>query len=109
MLELRPYTYNEFNSKELNYEFVILYSNESNLPYDILFDSIGSLRTNIDNPFVFVRVNNILIPILLNNKSLIKDFIHSDQILNFIVNNYNILMSHYNHEISDKELLNLIF
>ena len=94
------------------YEMANVSKEDTNLQYDIWIDSIGSLRNVSHNiPRIKVKVDGktISISISTNPKILAgKDFAHSSEIFKWIIKYHDVLMKHWNKEITDKQALNLL-
>lgn len=105
-------------SEDALYEMAVLRKEESNLPYDIWLDPSGSDRINKHKlPRIKVRVGDDLIPFLLDKdnpdipssvkkvpgKNYFRGFKY---IKEYIKEYYDVLISHWEGSLSDREALN---
>lgn len=94
------------------FEMANLQKDESGLPYDIWIDSSGKDRITKHNiPRIKVRVENEMIPIVLFSKDNVKarkEFKHSWKVIEWAKANYDIILRHWNKEISDRTALTLL-
>lgn len=99
----------EIINENLFYEIANFSKRDSELPYDILVDSSGCQRSSKHNsPRVKINADGDLIPMsisknpeILVNKKIPKFGIIKD----YISNNYDLFIKHWNQEITDKQLL----
>jgi hypothetical protein len=101
------------NQKEEDcfFEMANIKSRETGLPYDIWIDSMGSRRNIPHNtPRIKVDVNGERIPVLISKEDIKcqKDFLDKAKIVNWIKDNYETLIRHWNGEISDFEAITLL-
>lgn len=86
--------------------------NDTELHYDIWIDSMGRDRlVRHDTPRIKVKVDRRTVSISISKEPKIlagKDFPHSTEVFRWISKYYEILMKHWNKEITDKEALNLL-
>ena len=92
---------------------------ESNLPYDICFDSIGYIEKSNLSPRLFIDIKGNLVPILINKNSpylaegfesfLNKETKTLNPIYKFIKNNFVIINKHWYHQIDDINILKANF
>lgn len=94
------------------FEMTNLRRQESGLPYDIWLDSSGHLRKTRHSHFrIKVSVDNMLIPVVIKSMEEIKPlkpFKGSAKIISWIRDNYEILFSHWNGELSDIQALSML-
>ena len=87
--------------------------NDTGLPYDIWLDSAGKNRKNKrSEPRFKVSIDNDLIPISISKdpKVLIEKEIKKWSLIKkFVVDNYEDLMKHWNGELTDREILNILY
>ena len=88
---------------------------DTGLPYDIWLDSKGKERNIPHNyPRIKVDVDGNLIPVIISDNPIIpesvgiKNFKKFNEIKKFIIKNKDILLKHWNKELSDREILNLL-
>lgn len=88
---------------------------DTGLPYDIWLDSKGKERNVPHNyPRIKVDVNGNLIPVIISDNPIIpksvgiETFRKFNEIKEFIIKNKEILLKHWNKELSDRETLNLL-
>lgn len=91
---------------------------DTGLPYDIWLDSKGVERNVSHNsPRIKVEVDGRLIPVLISDNPQIPDdvlakgvkpFRKFNEIRKFIITHKDILLKHWNKELSDLEILTLI-
>lgn len=94
------------------FEMANVSKKDTGLPYNIWIDSAGASRNTKHNiPRIKVDTGNDLIPVsisrspeILVNKKIPKFL----EIQNYIIKYYDVLMSHWNKEITDKQALNLL-
>jgi hypothetical protein len=94
------------------FEIVNLNKQESGLPYDVWLDSIGSRRNEQhNNPRINVDVNGDRIPVSIsdNDVRIKKPFRDSNVIKNWVVDNYDTLIKHWNGELTDRQALTLLY
>ena len=95
------------------FEMANLTKADSGLDYDIWIDSVGNLRKGSHNePRLKVDVDNDRIPVLIDEKEpkilvnkKIKGF---NKIKKWIIQNYDILIKHWNKELTDRQALNAL-
>ncbi len=93
------------------FEMANLVTKESGLPYDIWLDSAGSKRKVPHNSArLKVDVDGELIPVLFSETEVTptKNFRHKKEIIDWIIQNRSILLKHWNKELTDREVLNLL-
>ena len=94
------------------YEMANLLKNESGLPYDIWLDSAGKDRKVPHNiPRIKIKIGEEMIPVILYSMDDIrakKEFRRSGEVIQWVKNNYDIIMRHWNKEISDRQALNML-
>lgn len=99
----------EIINEDLFYEMANFSKIDSGLPYDIWVDSAGSRRNSKHNsPRVKIDVDGSLIPVSIskNPKILINREIPKFKIIkDYLSNNYDLFIKHWNNEITDKQLL----
>ena len=85
---------------------------DTGLPYDIWIDSVGSSRRVAHHlPRIKVKVDGKMIPISISDNPKIlagRDFPQSSIIKNYILKYREVLERHWNHELTDREALNLL-
>lgn len=93
-------------------EMASVSKSDTKLHYDIWIDSAGKDRkVSHNNPRVKVKVDGRTISISISTHPKIlagKDFAHSSEVFKWIIKYYDILMKHWNKELTDKEALNLL-
>lgn len=101
----------ENHRSDLN-EMANVSKSDTKLHYDIWIDSEGKDRTLKHNtPRVKVKVDGKTVSISISENPKIlagKDFRHSAEVLKWISKYHDILMQHWNKEITDREALNLL-
>ncbi len=94
------------------FEMANVAKTDTNLPYNIWIDSVGKDRNIPHNiPRIKINVDGDMIPVSIdtNPKILINKNINNfSEIKNWIIKYYDILMQHWNKELTDKETLNLL-
>lgn len=94
------------------FEMARLQKDESGLPYDVWIDSSGKDGTARQNiPRIKVRVESEMIPIVLfsrDNVTAKKEFKHSEKVIEWAKAKYDIILQHWNREISDRTALTLL-
>ena len=93
------------------FEMANLNKQESGLPYDVWLDSSGSRRNVQHNkPRIKVDVNGDRIPVSISDNDvwIKKPFRDSNVIKNWVVDNYDTLIKHWNGELTDRQALNLL-
>lgn len=103
--------------QEAFFEMAKLSKNDSKLKYDIWLDSAGSNRKVPHNkPRVKLLVDGIMIPISISKNpeflidvSKYKKIKDIDTIFNFISKFEDVLLMHWNEEITDRQVLNIIY
>jgi hypothetical protein len=81
------------------------------LPYDVLLDSIGADRRFTGKPHIWVTIDEMVIPVLINEEPVVLSgyvFQHSDDVLAWVKKNHEVLIMHWFKEISDREVLELL-
>lgn len=107
----------ELNEKLL-YEMVNVKSFDTGLPYDLWIDSMGADRkTSHSNPRLKVNVDGQFIPMEISDNPDIPDSVKKKGITDFknktLIQKYikaykEVLLAHYNKQISDKQALSLL-
>ena len=104
--------YRNRKKKRINGFFVVCATkSETGLPYDILFDSLGSEKKFPGQPRIGVIIDKIVVPVLISDKPVVLSgyaFPGSEKILKWVAVHKTNLLCHWNKELSDLELLNLI-
>ena len=93
------------------FEMANLETQDAGLPFDIWLDSAGCKRNVPHNtPRIKVNVDGNLIPILFSETDITptKEFRHKNEIIDWINQNREILLKHWNKELTDREVLNLL-
>ena len=104
--------------EDLMFEMANAVKEDTGLPYDIWLDSEGKNRkVSHNSPRIKVSVDGKLIPVLISDnpdlpedvlKKGTKRFRRFNEIRKFIIDNKEILLKHWNKELSDREILNLL-
>ena len=85
---------------------------DTGLPYSIWIDSAGKDRkTSHNDPRIKVRVNGEFIPVSISKNPEIlveRKFDHSAEVLKWVRKYYDVLIKHWNKELTDKQALNLL-
>ena len=85
---------------------------DTGLHYDIWIDSVGSDRKGQHHiPRVKVKVGESMIPISISEDPRIlagEDFVRSGEILRWVAKYHEVLLKHWNKELTDREALNLL-
>lgn len=105
-------------NEQLLYEMANVKSSDTGLPYDLWIDSIGVDRKNThNNPRLKVNVDGQFIPMEISDNPDIPDSVKKKGITDFknkaLIQRYikaykEILLAHYNKQISDKQALSLL-
>ena len=97
------------------YEMAIVSKVDTGLQYDICIDSVGCTRLTKYGPFIKVAVdgkNKYTMPrISISTNPILKsgkDFSGRGEVIRWVTKYCEVLLKHYNHEISDKEVLYLL-
>ena len=94
------------------FEMANLRKQESGLPYDIWLDSIGCARNTHHKVMrIKVGVGDELIPVIIASQRDIRPlrpFRMENEIVSWVVHNYDTLFKHWNGELSDRQALNLL-
>ncbi len=100
------------------FEMANLHKEGTGLPYNIWIDSVGCDREiNHDSPRLKVDVDEdgmpeVLVSIDQYNPRVLepqyKGFKHENIILAWIRDNYEVLIAHWEHKLTDKQALNLL-
>ncbi len=103
---------------ESAFEMANVSKDDTGLPYDLWIDSIGSDRNTPHSlPRLKVRIDGKFIPVLLSDnpdipdsvkKAGVKDFPHFSEIKKYIKAYLDVLLAHYNKELTDKQALNIL-
>lgn len=98
--------------KQTCFEMANLRKHESGLPYDIWLDSAGCKRNTPHNVMrINVSIDNELIPVIIASQRDIrpqKHFKRENEIISWTSNNYDTLFKHWNSELSDRQVLNIL-
>ena len=101
-------------SEKILFEMANLPKKESGLPYDLWIDSVGSDRAGKHgDPLVKIKVDNELIPILINTLEVKPSYKASrikelPTMKKFIKAAQKILISHWKKELTDLEALTML-
>ena len=95
-----------------SFEIVIANKEDTQLPFDIALDSLGREREGAI-PYIFILREREKVLILISKQPHIarnrKQHNHSFGIIfKWVEENYNVLIKHWNKEISDKDILNIL-
>lgn len=88
--------------------------NEAKLPYDVWLDTAGSSRNvQHDTPRLKIKVDNDLIPVEISSEpKLLVDYLKKitkfRKIKEWIVYYKDVLIKHWNGEINDRQVLNIV-
>ena len=101
-----------FEEKYAFFEMDNLRKQESGLQYDIWLDSAGFAR-NTQNKVMRIKVGvgDELIPVIIASQRDIRSlrsFRMENEIVSWVVHNYDTLFKHWNGELSDRQALNLL-
>ena len=98
--------------KQTCFEMANLRKHESGLPYDIWLDSASCKRNTPHNVMrINVSIDNELIPVIIASQRDIrpqKHFKRENEIISWTSNNYDTLFKHWNSELSDRQVLNIL-
>ncbi len=104
------YRCKKFNS--IDGFFVLrLTTHDTKLPYDILLNSLGKHDRIKKSPQISVIVNKNVIPILISDEQIIISgdvFPYEDIIIKWIEKHKTVLILHWNKEITDRKVLELL-
>ncbi len=84
---------------------------DTELRYDILLDSLGKERIPACSPRIGVILEAVVIFISVSEKPKIlsdEPFYESAEVLRWVSLNWELILKHWNKEISDREVLNLL-
>lgn len=93
------------------YQVVCVDKQITGLLYDILIDSIGSKRRWPGCPRVGVVVGDKVVPVSVSEKPRVLSkysFPQMGEVLNWVFKHHNALLMHWNHRLSDKEVLEAV-
>lgn len=95
-----------------SFEIVVANKEDTKLPYDIALDSLGRERAGAI-PYIFILCERRKIPISISKQPhIMRSRKQHNQNFNIIFKwveeNYNVLIKHWNKEISDKDILNIL-
>ena len=94
------------------FEMANLRKQESGLPYDLWLDSAGCARNTHHKVMrIKVGVGDELIPVIIDSQRDIRPlrpFRMENEIVSWVVHNYDTLFKHWNGELSDRQALNLL-
>lgn len=94
------------------FEMANLRKQESGLPYDLWLDSAGCTRNTHHTVMrIKVGVGDELIPVIIASQRDIRPlrpFRMENEIVSWVVHNYDTLFRHWNGELSDRQALNLL-
>ena len=99
------------------FEMAALSRKRTNLPYELWLDSVGKDRNVLHNtPRLKVKVSdNTLIPVsiekapkVLVDISKYPKIKHLSAVVNFIANNYDLLLDHWNKKYDDGEIIGIL-
>ena len=115
------YTPQECSSIELLdwYLHVRVKKEETGLPYDVILDSSGLPKKLIETkkltekPNLCIVFDDLLIPIIIDKNPKINlnykiEIPEAEDVLMWISNHYEVLLQHWNKEITDREILNKV-
>lgn len=99
--------------EDIFFEMANAVKEDTGLPYNIWLDSVGKNRKNKHSePRIKVEVDNDFIPVIICDNPYIpiegKTFKKFSIIKKFIIDNKDILLQHWNKQLTDKEILNLL-
>lgn len=109
--------FEELNNLDEDYflEMANAVKEDTGLPYDIWLDSRGKERNISHNlPRIKVDVDGNLIPVIISDDPRIPDnikiktFRKFNEVRKFIIQNKDVLLKHWNKELTDREVLNLL-
>lgn len=107
LIQRRPY-----EEKYTFFEMANLGKQESGLPYDLWLDSAGCTRNTHHKVMrIKVGVGDELITVVISSKRDIRPlrpFRMENEIVSWVVHNYDTLFKHWNGELSDRQALNLL-
>ena len=92
------------------FDYAGLTQQETGLPYIVLIDSVGITRKPRIKPRIRVRVNDEYIPVSISktNVEKYKPFEGDTEIEQWVIENYDILIKHWNQEITETEAMDLL-
>ena len=101
-----------YEEKHSCFEMANLKKHESGLPYDIWLDSVGRSRNTPHNVMrIKVSIGDELIPVIINSQRDIRPLRHfkrEREIISWASDNYDILLKHWNGELSDGQALYIL-
>lgn len=108
---------NELIEQEAFFEMARISASDSKLRYDIWLDDAGSSRKNKHNlPRVKIIIDNNMIPISISKNpeflvdvSKYKKIKNIKPVFDFIAKFEDVLLMHWNEEIDDRQVLNIIY
>ena len=94
------------------FEMINLRKQESGLPYDIWLDSASCTRNTHHNVTrINVGIGDELIPVIITSQKDIRPLRHfnmENEIILWASDNYDTLFKHWNGELSDRQVLNIL-
>ena len=84
---------------------------ETGLPYDVLMDSLGIEKRFTGCPRVGIVVGDIVVPVEISDNPVVLsgyDFPKADEVLCWVSSHEEELLRHWNKELSDLEILEII-
>lgn len=102
---------NELMGNQNFFETANLTTEDSGLPYNVWLDSAGKDRNVEHNtPRLKVEVDNEFIPMSISKDDVwsLKDFKKKSVMVKWIMDNYDVLIRHWNKELTDRQALNLL-
>ena len=84
---------------------------DTGLPYDVLMDSLGIEKRFPGCPRVGVVVGEFVVPVKISDQPVVLskyDFPRAEEVLNWVSSHKEELLRHWNKELSDLEILEII-